>query len=282
VFRLALAFGLLAVPLAVAAPPVEELPKDPKAAKVVLVAGSNYYKPGEHDYPAACHVLFDLLKQTDGVAPVYAVDWPKKAETLAGAMAVVLFLDGGDKHPLIKGERFEQLRKLADGGCGVVQLHQIADYPKDLGDRARGLAGGAWEKGHSERAHWVVEFKQFPDHPVFRGVTPFKIDDGWLTKLRFADKHVTPLLRTSNPKATAKPTGTADVVAWAFEPTKAGRAFTFTGGHLHASFAEEGYRRFVVNGILWAAGVEVPKGGAKVELDAKTLPAYLTPPPTKR
>ena len=280
-YRLALALALLAAPLA-AAPPVEEAPKDAKAAKVVLIAGSNYYKPGEHDYPAACHVLFDLLKQTDGVAPVYAEDWPKKPDTLTGAKAVVLFLDGGDKHPLIKGERFEQLRKLADGGCGVVQLHQIADYPKDLGDRARGLAGGAWEKGHSERAHWVAEFKEFPDHPIFRGVTPFKIDDGWLTKLRFADERVTPLLRTSNPKAKAKPTGTEDVVAWAFEPTGGGRAFTFTGGHLHASFAEEGYRRFVVNGTLWAAGVEVPKDGAKVDLDAKALPTYLTKPPTKK
>jgi len=30
-----------------------------------------------------------------------------------------------------------------------------------------------------------------------------------------------------------------------------------------------------VNGILWAAGVDVPKAGAKVELDAKKLPEYL-------
>ena len=29
---------------------VEEQPKDPKAAKVVLVAGSSYLKPGEHEY----------------------------------------------------------------------------------------------------------------------------------------------------------------------------------------------------------------------------------------
>ena len=59
-------------------------------------------------------------------------------------------------------------------------------------------------------------------------------------------------------------------------------AFTFTGGHLHASSAEEGYRRFLTNGVLWAAGVEVPKGGAKVDLDAKALGEYLTPAPPKK
>ena len=48
------------------------------------------------------------------------------------------------------------------------------------------------------------------------------------------------------------------MVAWAYERPGGGRAFSFTGGHLHASFAEEGYRKFLVNGILWAAKVDVP------------------------
>lgn len=281
--RLSPALLLLLPAVASAAPPVEELPKDPKAKKVVLVAGSGYFKPGEHDYQAACALLFDLLKQNGGVAPVYAVDWPKKDETLAGAAAVVLFADGAEKHPLLVGERFKQITKLADAGTGVVQLHQLADYPKDWADRAKALSGGVWQKDGGQRAHWVHEFKEFPDHPIFRGVTPFKIDDGWLTHNKLADdKKVTPLLRTANPKATDKFKGDDDVVAWAYDRPPGGRAFTFTGGHLHASFAEEGYRRFVVNGILWAAGVEVPKGGAKVELDAKQLPEYLQKPPEKK
>lgn len=279
---LALALALLPA-VALAAPPVEEPPTDPKAKKVVLVAGSGYFKPGEHDYTAACAVLFDLLKQTDGVAPVYAVDWPNKDATLAGAAAVVLFADGADKHPLLKGERFKQVTKLADGGAGVVQLHQLADYPKDWTDRAKALSGGAWAKDGGQRAHWVHEFKEFGEHPIFRGVTAFKVDDGWLTHNKLtADKKLTPLLRTTNPKAADKYKADNDVVAWAYERPDGGRAFTFTGGHLHASFAEEGYRRFLVNGILWAAGVDVPKGGAKVDLDAKKLPEYLQKPPEKK
>lgn len=280
---LAASFAAAVLP-SVSAGPVEEPPADPKAAKVVLVAGSNFYKSGEHEYAAGCEVLADLLKQTPGVAPVLALDWPKKPETFAGAKAVVFFLDGGDKHAVLKGDRLAEVQKLADAGVGLVLLHQVIDVPKDLGDRTRGWAGAAWEKGYSQRAHWVAGFKTFPDHPVFRGVKPFTIDDGWLTKLRFVPgmTGVTPLLRTTDPKAAAKKANPdEDVVAWAYERPGGGRALTFTGGHLHASFAEEGYRRFLVNGILWAAKIDVPAGGAKVDLDPAALPKYLKPPPAK-
>lgn len=257
-------------------PAVEVLPTDSKLAKIVFVAGSNFYKPGEHDYIAGCAVLMDLVRQTPGIFPVLALDWPKKPETFAGAKAIVFLLDGGDKHAFLKDNRFAEIQKLADAGVGLVLLHQVGDYPKDFGDRARAIGGAAWEKGYSARAHWVHEFKEFPDHPIFRGVKSFKIDDGWLTKMRFTKdmKGVTPLLRTWNPKSPPKGEDREDIVGWAFERAN-GRSFTFTGAHLHASFAEEGYRRFLTNGILWTANVDVPKEGAKVELDTAKLGEYL-------
>lgn len=266
------------------APPVEQPPADPKAAKIVLIAGSTYFKPGEHEYVANCAALMDLLKQTPNVAPVLATDWPKKPETLAGARALVFLFDGAEKHQALKGDRLAQVQKLMDAKVGLVQLHQTADYPKGFGDRARAWAGGAWEKGAGERAHWVTTFDKFPEHPVCRGVAPFKIDDGYLFKNTFVPelKGVTPILRTWNPKAAAKPTGGQDVVAWAYDRPEGGHSFTFTGAHLHASFAEEGYRRLLVNGILWTAGLEVPKGGARVDLDAAELPKYLKPAPAKK
>ncbi|WP_439621553.1 ThuA domain-containing protein [Gemmata sp.] len=266
---------------------LEEQPADPKATKIVLIAGSSYYKAGEHEYVAGITVLADLLKQTPGVAPVIAIDWPTNPETLKGAKAVVFLFDGGDKHGILKGEkgnRLAEIGKLLDGGAGFVQLHQTADYPKDLGDRARALVGGAWEAKHSLRAHWVSEFKDFPEHPVTRGVTPFTIDDGYLWKLKFVPemKGVTPLLRTVNPKSKDDPKANDAIISWAYDRPEGGRSFVFTGGHLHKSFAEEGYRRFLTNGVLWAAGVDVPKDGAPVKLDAADLPRYLAKPPAKK
>ena len=100
---------------------------------------------------------------------------------------------------------------------------------------------------------------------------------------------MTPLLRTADPKGKAKETDDAAIVAWAYERSigegnaaKSARAFTFTGGHLHASFATEGYRRFLVNGILWSAGIAVPATGAPVKLAATDLSKHLTPPPAKK
>ncbi|WP_406699399.1 ThuA domain-containing protein [Singulisphaera sp. Ch08] len=253
---------------------VEEQPVSPDAIKIVLIAGSSTHKPGEHDYLAGCVVLMNLLRQTPGVAPVLAIDWPEKPETLEGAKAIVMLFDGGDKHALLKGDRLDLIQKLADQGVGLVQLHQAADYPKAQGDRARRLVGGAWEPGFSQRAHWIATFQAFADHPIFRGVTSFSVDDGWLTRLRFTPekKGVTPLLRTVSPTdAKTKVVDDAAIVSWLYDRPGGGRSLTFTGGHLHKSFAEEGYRRFLVNGILWTAGVAIPASGAPVALDTGAL-----------
>jgi len=183
------------------------------------------------------------------------------------------------------GDHAKEIQTLIDVKAGLTQFHQSVDYPKDFGERARSWSGACFEKGLSQRAHWIAEFKDFPKHDIFNGVTSFKIDDGWLWKLRYVEgmKGVTPLLRTDNPKATAKPANVNEsTISWAYDRPAGGRTFNFTGGHLHNSFSQEGYRRYLVNGILWSAGVEVPKEGAKVDLDAKVLDAALAPKPAAK
>lgn len=256
---------------------LEEQPKDAKLAKIVFIAGSNFYKPGEHEYIGGCALLMDLVKQTPGVFPVLALDWPKNPKTFENVKSVVFFLDGGDKHPALKGGKLVQTIKLAQDGAGLVMLHQGVDIPKDFGDRMQEWMGAAWEKGYSQRAHWIHEHKDFPKHAITRGVTPFKIDDGYLYKLRFVEgmKGVTPFLRTANPKLKGAKLDDTAIVSWAYERPGGGRSFAFTGGHLHVSFAEEGYRRFLTNGILWSAGIDVPANGAPVTLTTTDLNRYL-------
>lgn len=261
---------------------VEQRSPDPSLAKIVFVAGSNFYKPGEHEYIGGCAALMDLVRQTRGTFPVLAVDWPKQSETFAGAKAVVLFQDGGNKHAVLDAARRKQVEELVNAGTGMVFLHQGIDVPENLGDPMRAWMGAAFEKGYSKRAHWVTTFDSFGTHPILRGVTPFKIDDGWLYRLRFVEnmKGVTPILRATSPKdpPPALP-GVDDVVSWAYERSSGGRSFTFTGCHLHASLAEEGYRRLLTNAILWTARFEIPATGAPVSLNTAELETYLTPPP---
>jgi hypothetical protein len=261
--------------------PIEVEPTDAKLAKIVLVAGTPSHKPGEHEFFAGCALLMKLLSQTPGVAPVMARDgWPRNPKTLQNARTIVFFMNGGGEQTTIKGDHAAELQKLMDGGTGIVHLHAVIDYPTDLGDRARGWLGGCYEPKFSKRAHWVTTFKDFPEHPITRGVKPFTIDDGYLYNLRFVPglKGVTPLLRTVSPTAKLPPDkkpGDDAIVSWAYERPDGGRAFVFTGGHLHKSLGEEGYRRYLVNGILWTAKVDVPKEGAKVALDAADLNKHL-------
>lgn len=266
--------------------PIEEEQTDPKLAKIVLVGGSMTFKPGEHEYLATCGALRHLLLQNPGVFPVVVKDWPTKPSTFAGAKAVLFLTNGGKDNPLVT-KHVEEVQKLADAGVGIVALHQMADYPKEFGDRARSWLGGCFEPGFSKRAHWIDTYSVTAGHPIAQGVKPFKIDDGWLFQLRFVDglKGVTPLVRAVDPKknpknATTDPNGT--VVSWAFERPGGGRSFVFTGTHLYASFGEEGYRKLLTNGLLWAAGIEVPAGGAKVELSEATMKGMLPPAPAKK
>jgi type 1 glutamine amidotransferase len=281
---LALALALLAAPRQDrSGVPLEVDTTDPAAHKIVILAGSFSKGGGEHEYFAGSALLFNLLKQTPGVAPVLAAEgWPKNEKIFDNAKTIVFYMDGGGKQPILQPGRLELIEKLAAKGVGIVHLHQIIDYPKTHTDRMLPLIGGVWVPGAGARGHWDGDFAQFIDHPISRGVAPFKENDGFIYKLKFIDglKGITPLLRTTPPKATLK--DTEDIVSWAFQRPDHGRSFVFTGCHLQSSWGLEGMRRFVVNGILWSAGLDIPASGAPVALDPADLQKHLDPIPPKK
>jgi type 1 glutamine amidotransferase len=256
--------------------PLEVEPKDPKAIKIVLVAGRASHGPGDHEFFAGSAILMKLLQQTPGVAPVMARDgWPKNEKILEGAKAVVFYMDGGGGHPVIQKGHKEVVQKLIDQGVGFVNIHYAVEYPKAQSDAVLNWLGGYYETGFSTNPHWVADFKTLADHPISRGVKPFNIRDEWYFNIRFApeSKAVTPILKATPPDnvrgtAAAKENkGREEIVAWAFERSGGGRSFGFTGGHTHKNWGDENFRRLVTNAILWTAHVDVPKDGAAVALD---------------
>ncbi len=256
--------------------PLEVQPDDPKATKIVLVAGRQSHGAGAHEFFAGCAVLMKLLKQTPGVFPVMARDgWPKDPRTFEGAKSVVFYMDGGGGHPIIQKDHRETVQKLIDKGVGFVNLHYAVEYPKSQSDHVLNWLGGYYETGFSTNPHWKAEFKDMPKHPITRGVKPFSIQDEWYFNIRFVpeSKKVTPILKATPPdnvrrtEAAKMNPGREEIVAWALERDKGGRSFGFTGGHFHKNWGDENFRRLVVNAILWTGNVEVPLEGAKVEID---------------
>lgn len=259
--------------------PLEVQPDNPKANKIVLVAGRQSHGPGDHEFFAGCAVLMKLLKQTPGVYPVMARDgWPKDPRTFEGARSVVFYMDGGGGHPIIQKDHREAVQKLIDQGVGFVNLHYAVEYPKSQSDHILHWLGGYYETGFSTNPHWKAEFKDLPKHAITQGVKPFGIQDEWYFNIRFApeSKQVTPILKATPPdnvrrtEAAKMFPGREEIVAWAFEREK-GRSFGFTGGHFHRNWGDENFRRLVVNAILWTAQLEVPREGAPVVLDPAEL-----------
>jgi type 1 glutamine amidotransferase len=260
--------------------PLEVQPTDAKAIKIVIVAGKASHASGEHEFFAGSAILMKLLQQTPGVFPVMVRDgWPKDPEkTFADAKAVIFYMDGGGGHPVIQKDHQEVVQKLIDQGVGFVNLHYAVEYPKAKSEAVLKWLGGYYETGFSTNPHWNANFRSMADHAITRGVKPFQIVDEWYFNIRFApeSKSVTPILKATPPDdkrgtpAAKENPGREEIVAWTFEREK-GRSFGFTGGHHHKNWGDENFRRLVVNAILWTANIDVPKDGAKVELDTAEL-----------
>jgi type 1 glutamine amidotransferase len=260
--------------------PIEVQPDNPKAGKIVLVAGRQSHGKGEHEFFAGSAILMKLLRQTPNVAVVMARDgWPKDPKTFENAKAVVFYMDGGGGHPIIQKDHKEIVAKLMDQGVGFVNLHYAVEYPKSQSEHVLAWLGGYYETNFSTNPHWKADFQSMPDHPITRGVKPFNIKDEWYFNIRFApeSKNVTPILKATPPDnvrgtaAAKEHPGRSEIVAWTFDRGNGGRSFGFTGGHFHENWGDENFRRLVTNAILWTAKVDIPKDGAKVELDPKEL-----------
>ncbi len=251
--------------------------------KIVLVAGEMVAKDklGHHDYNAGCDVLHHLLEQTPGVTTVtIRQGWPEDESVFAAAAAVVFYTDGGGKQAFLKTpERVAQVQKWMDAGVGLVCIHQAIDFPEPFVEQAKSWLGGVYVPKKSGRGHWNSQHVDFPQHPVTRGVEPWKINDGWLNKLEFVEqqKGVTALVWSGKEHAGSRAGLDNDIVGWVYERPNGGRAFGFSGLDAHSAWSLPGMRQLVVNGVLWTANLEIPSDGAPDEIAAETLEKLQTP-----
>jgi hypothetical protein len=242
--------------------------------KIVFVHGKASHGYGGHAYGAAFRMLARILNENVPAVEALVVRDDADLSPLDSAAAIVLGSDGGS---LVKslGDRLEPLM---DRGVGLACIHYTVDPadPKAVG-RLIAWIGGAYERHWSVNPHWEADFKSFPDHPVARGLRPFKARDEWYYHMRFAPemKGVTPILSAVPPESTRRGpdgphsgnphvrarSGMAEVVGWVYERPGGGRGFGFTGMHTHWTWAQDSYRKAVLNALVWISGAEVPEGG---------------------
>ena len=258
--------------------------------RLVLIAGTPSHGPGDHEFNAGCWLLQKSLAQVAGLQVVICTNgWPKNEAVLDQADAVVVYSDGGGGHMVLKDGRLEKLGALAAKGVGLGMMHFAVEILKDKGGpQFLEWIGGFYEDRYSCNPMWTPDFQKFPSHPITRGVKPFAVRDEWYMNIRFRPEMagVTPIL-------VAKPSdqvrdgpyvwpagpyphvqankGRDEVMMWAVERKDGGRGFGFTGGHYHKNWANESYRKVVLNALCWVAKVEVPENGVSVPVTDQDL-----------
>lgn len=265
----------------------EESPK-----QIVFVHGAASHGYGGHAYGPAFRMLAEMLNQNVPDVRAMVIQSDQDLEPLEQADAIVLGSDGG---ALVRqlGDRLEPLMRR---GAGLACIHYTLD-PGHAPSIRRLIAwiGGSYEQHWSVNPFWEAEFTSFPDHPVARGLKPFKAHDEWYYHMRFAEgmRGVTPILsavppegtrqgpdgpHSGNPAVRAR-TGMPEVVAWVYERPGGGRGFGFTGMHTHWTWAQDSYRTCVLNALVWIAGAEVPAGGVPSKRPTlEDLESYLRQP----
>ena len=232
---------------------------------IVLIAGKPSHPSGMHEFRAGCLLLKKCLEDVPGLTTVvYSNGWPREANALERADAVVIYADGGAGHPAIQGDHRQILGDLAQKGVGLGFMHYGVEIPStNGGPEFLQWVGGYYEHLYSANPMWSPDFKKFPTHPITRGVKPFSNRDEWYFNMRWRPDErdndasstgaararsaaITPILvATPSDEVRRGPyvypkgpyphiveaSGREETMMWAYERPEGGRGFGFTGGH---------------------------------------------------
>ncbi|MFN3649572.1 MAG: ThuA domain-containing protein [Armatimonadota bacterium] len=250
--------------------------------KLVLVAGAPSHPTLMHEFRAGCLLLQKCLRGVPGLeTTLHTGGWPDDPRAFDRADAVFLYMDGGGNHPAIQGDRLQVLEGLARRGAGLGFAHYALEVPAEKAGRQwQEWVGGHYEHLYSVNPMWEPEIKALPEHPITRGVKPFRVKDEWYFNMRFR-----PELRGITPILTAVPSdavrrgpyvypagpydhivaasGREELLLWAVERPDGGRGFGFTGGHGHLNWGDPSYRKLVLNALVWLTKLPVPRQGVE-------------------
>jgi hypothetical protein len=257
--------------------------------KLVMIAGPVSHPPLMHEFRAGSMLLEKRLASVPGMKTTLVTNgWPTKLvagkrvddnSVFEGADAIFIYSDGGPNHLAVRPERLEFLRAQMKKGVSLGCAHYAVEVTPDKG----GAEWKEWIGGHYENAFscnpiWEADFKRLPEHPVTRGVKPFKTKDEWYFNMRFRDgkagvKDILvatpsdavrdgPYVHPQGPYPHIQAAkGRPETMMWAVERPDGGRGFGFTGGHFHLNWQNDDQRRLMLNALVWLAKLEVPAGG---------------------
>jgi type 1 glutamine amidotransferase len=262
-----------------------EAPKNPR---IVFVTGDDEYR-SEYSMPAMGRIL--QARYGFRVSVAYAKPTPQSNKNIEGLEALedadiaVFYLRWRE----LPADQMRRILAYLDSGRPLVGLRTSTHafrYPKGSEFEkwndgfGREVFGQKWIRHHGHLSSTDVTLvPEQAHHPILRGVERSFHVRSWLYVVNPLEGDCTPLAigRSVNPQD-GKDAG-PQPVAWT-KTWRGARVFFTTLGHPE-DFQVEAFRRLFLNGVLWASGMEVPKGGA----NAAFVGEYQPPPsgvPPKR
>lgn len=241
--------------------------------KILLLATPPDHPYGTHMYRKGCEILAQCLRQNSGVEAVVCEGWPADPKMVEGVRAIALYSGPGDF--VLRGAHRQKFEELISQGAGFSAVHWSTGAMPDRAERYKSCLGGYFTAKFGLNTTTTTVEQLALDHPICRGWNDFELRDEiylnpeLLTYTQAIAKVRVPDRGGSVPKD--------HTVAWVCErpDSHGGRSFGCSLGHFHSLFGIKDLRRFLVNGILWTAGVEIPPGGAACDI----APSELELPP---
>ena len=192
------------------------------------------------------------------------------AESSSKERAHPLFPPSGDNTRSYDKATLDYLAKLDSlhkAGMGIMVLHWgITTTNQKATQYYLSWFGSSSLSGYTRNplGYWSVSpIEASKNHPILRGVGPFNYKDEIFSRMVVnpGDPYRTDLLTGTIQRSNQ---GASDPLGIATAYDKNGARGVLWGGmDYHSALKNDNYRRFVLNAILWTAGIEVPKGGAK-------------------
>jgi hypothetical protein len=207
-------------------------------------------------------------------------DWPGKA--LRDGAATVVFI--GDTFPANRFPNAEQ--NLADldvmmaRGCGIVCLHYATgllgeDVAPD-GDHPllRWMGGYFANRSCAHHESFARIFPKAiiqpaaPQHPVWRGCRAFTLNDEPYFNNYFGPGENTPAPNVTLLASSMLPPDAPreEAVSWCVERRDTGRGLAVVMPHFYRNWDLEDLRRYILNGIVWTAKLDIPDEGVDTQL----------------
>jgi type 1 glutamine amidotransferase len=268
-----------------------------EGTKIVFLAGpKDHGRPGRHEYERDLRVLaagFETSPNLAGVTTeVFVGKAPRDLTAFQNAAAIVIESSSDrwerETHPLFPADPLTNHRGydeettawlksldelIAAQKIGIVILH-YANWAENWAARGYHVkwTGGLWVNMISRNPvdQWAMSFES-PEHPILRGVKPWTYRDEIFCRFNLPNDPRRTNLLLGTPQEDKLGIG-PQIAAWAYQRDDGGRAFVFGGVDFHDNMAIDDFRKFLLNGITWAARREVPEGGVTSMLPADFNP----------